>query len=96
MKLTKKHILPLTNITFASIATILVIWAWIKFMTATVDTMFAGLFIIALVVITIYYLSLLFMTIKMLNIERQKTQMQNVFLLLFITIPIVLIIIRTI
>ena len=96
MKLTKKHILSLTNITFASIATILVIWTWIKFMTATVDTMFAGLFIIALVVITIYYLSLLFMTIKMLNIERQKTQMQNVFLLLFITIPIVLIIIRTI
>ncbi len=91
MQITKKHIIPYLNLVLSSVAIILIFWTWVKFLIATVDTIFGGLFIIGWFIVTVYYLLLLFIALKLLNIEKHKTQLINIFLMIALTLPMIMI-----
>jgi hypothetical protein len=94
MKANSLEIFQYTNIGLVFVSNILVFWTWFNIYTATVDTMFLGLYIIPLIFGTIYYLGLLLWAFQLkLNVARNVTNLRNknIALLIMNIVPIILI-----
>jgi hypothetical protein len=91
MKQIQKQIFPYTNLVLVIISNILVFWTWYNIATATSDTMFLGLLLIPLFLVTIYYLGLLIWAYRLLKPQTDNNQIKNLTLLLINAIPMILI-----
>lgn len=94
MTLKTKHIFPYINLSLVIIVNILVCWTWFKILTAQNDTMFMGLLLIPLLLITIFYFGLLIWAIRLSKTTDElndKKQTKNIILLLMNIIPMILI-----
>lgn len=61
------QIFPFVNLILLIAPILLIFWTWHNIFTADVDTIFIGAFMMALFIITIYYLALLIWGIKLVN-----------------------------
>lgn len=94
MVINNKNLFSFTNLILVIKTNILVFWTWYKIVTATVDTMFMGLLLIPLILVTIYYLGLLqwaFRHLKKTENNTDDSQIKNIVLLLLNVIPLILI-----
>lgn len=61
------QIFPFVNLILLIVPILLIFWTWLNIFTADVDTIFIGAFMMALFIITFYYLALLIWGIKLVN-----------------------------
>lgn len=89
-----KRIFSYTNLVLVIITNILVFWTWYNIVTADSDTMFFGLLLIPLILVTIYYLGLLqwaFRLVQRTEGDIDNGQIKHIVLLFTNTLPIILI-----
>ncbi|RYE13149.1 MAG: hypothetical protein EOP34_09445 [Rickettsiales bacterium] len=85
---------PFVNLALTIISNILIFSTWFKLLHQDIDTMFLGLFELALLLLTVYYWILLNWSIKLVknrNNSDKTSLVKNLGLLLLNMIPITLI-----
>lgn len=81
------------NLILVVVANILTFWTWYNVFAADADTMFLGLLLIALLIVTVYYLVLLTWGIKLARtkIDPRLRFMQSFILFIMNVVPIAVI-----
>lgn len=81
------------NLVLVIIANIFVLWTWVDIFYSVSDDMFGAMFFLPLLFFTFYYFILMGISINSIrNVGNQDISfVKNVLLLLFITIPVIVI-----
>lgn len=88
------QIFPFVNLILLIVPILLIFWTWLKYVTADIETIFIGAFMMALFIITFYYLALLIWGIKLVsrrNDSRNYILRQSLTILMINIIPMGLI-----
>jgi hypothetical protein len=85
---------PFINIVLVLVSNLLIFWTWLRLINTDEDIIFLGLYVVSLLLLTIYYLLLLKWSIKAFKNRfdfTKRTHFNNMTMLLMNIIPITLI-----